>query len=204
MSSYLRRGETGRRLCDLGFPKHLNRRASYRPRRRKNSRVIERRSVPVQISLAQSEQEFHRKIAVECFNKTWDYLEKRDRTPNDNRSMLNVAHSSRYHWSFVGKAPNFAIGDWQISRVYSALNQPELAKHFAKTAIQTCQKNNLSGLLASAYEGMARAYAVAKEYRSAREFIDRARHQLRSQVTQEEDLKTYSDQIDETEQTIPK
>jgi len=64
------------------------------------------------IAMTQTEQEFHRKMAVECFNKTWDFLKKKDRTPNDEQLMLNLAHSSRYHWSFVGKASNFAIGDW--------------------------------------------------------------------------------------------
>jgi hypothetical protein len=154
--------------------------------------------------MPRSEQEFHRKIAAECFNKTWDYLEMKDRTPNDDRSMLNTAHSSRYHWDFVGKPRNFAIGDWQISRVYSALNEPELAIQFAKTSLETCQKNNLLGLLVSAYEGMARAYAVAKEYGLSREFIDKARRLLRSKVVEDEDLKTYSDQIDETERMIRK
>jgi hypothetical protein len=51
---------------------------------------------------------------------------------------------------------------------------------------------------------MARAHAVAKEYRLAREFIDKARKQLRNQVMDEEDLKNYSDQIDETDRMIPK
>ncbi len=62
--------------------------------------------------MSQTEQEFHRKVAVECFNKTWDYLEKKERTLSDEQTMLSLAHSSCYHWSFVGKARNFAIGDW--------------------------------------------------------------------------------------------
>ncbi|OLD56306.1 hypothetical protein AUI46_01520 [archaeon 13_1_40CM_2_52_13] len=154
-------------------------------------------------AMTQSEQEFHRKMAVECFNKTWDYLDMKQRTRDEDQAMLNMAHSSRYHWSFVGRAPNFAISDWQISRVYSALDQPELAIHFAQTSVETCQKNNLSGLLGSSFEGMARAYAVAKEYGLAREFIDKARQQLRGPTVDEEDLKTYSDQINETERMIP-
>jgi hypothetical protein len=145
------------------------------------------------------DEEFHRRVAVECFNKTWDYLRKIERNPDDDRSMLNLAHSSRYHWGFVGKAPNFAIGDWQISRVYSALSQPSLAILFARTCLETCQKNGLSEILVSAYEGMARAYAVAKEYRLARDSIDKARQQLRNVVLDDEDFKIYSDQIDETE-----
>ncbi len=90
----------------------------------------------------------------------------------------------------------------QISRAYSALNQPDLAIHFAKTSLETCQKNDLADILVSGYEGMARAYAVAKEYRLARECINKARQQLRNVVIDDEDLKIYSDQIDETELMI--
>ncbi len=152
------------------------------------------------MAMSQTEQEFHRKVAVECFNKTWDYFEKKERTLSDEQTMLNLAHSSRYHWSFVGKARNFAVGDWQISRVYSALKQPDLAITFAKTSLETCRENNLSGwLLASAYEGMARAYVATEDYRLAREYVYKARQQLRSKLVDKEDMKTVSDQIDETE-----
>ena len=155
--------------------------------------------------MSHTDHEFHRKIAAECFNRTWDYLKQKNRNPDDDQTMLNLAHASRYHWSIIGKPLNFAIGDWQISRAYSALNQPDLAIHFAKTSLETCRKNNLSGwLLASAYEGMARAYIATKDYRQAREYVVKARLQLRSEVVDEEDLKTVSDQIDETERMLPK
>jgi hypothetical protein len=49
---------------------------------------------------------------------------------------------------------------------------------------------------------MARAHVVAKEYRLAREFIDKARQQLQSQIIDKEARKTYSAQIDETELMI--
>ena len=152
--------------------------------------------------MSPSERDFHRKMAVECFNKTWKYLKKQHRTSGDDRLMLNLAHSSRFHWNLVGKASNFAIGDWQISRVYSTLNQPDLAIRFARTSLETCRKNRISGwLLASAYEGLARAYVAKKDYRSAGEYLDKARQQLRSEDV-EEDLKTISHQIDETERMI--
>src|SRR5256885_5438097 len=82
--------------------------------------------------------------------------------------------------SFIGKPWNFTTGDWQISRVYAALNQPDLALSFAKKALETSQKHNLSERLISAYEGMARAHAVAREYPLAREFVSKAREQLRA------------------------
>jgi len=153
--------------------------------------------------MSHTDQESHRKVAAECFNRTWDYLNQKNRNPDDDQMMLNLAHASRYHWSIIGKPLNFAIGDWQISRVYSALNQPDLAIHFASTSLETCLKNSISGwLLASVYEGMARAYVANKDYRLAGEYLDKARQQLRSEDVDEEDLETVSHQIDETERMI--
>jgi len=153
---------------------------------------------------SQTDKEFHRKVTAECFNRTWDFLEQKNRSLDDDQMMLNLAHASRYHWSLIGKPWNFTTGDWQISRVYAALNQPDLALSFAKKALETSQKHNLSERLISAYEGMARAHAAATEYPLAREFVSKAREQLRIVSLDDEDRKIYSDQIDETERMIPK
>lgn len=77
--------------------------------------------------MSQTERDFHRKLATQCFNETWDYLDKTVRDANDDQRMLHLTHTSRFHWSFVGNARRLVIGDWQISRVYAALKQPELA-----------------------------------------------------------------------------
>lgn len=159
---------------------------------------------PTNDHMPQAEHDFHRKIAADCFNRTWDYLEQKKRSHDDDQIMLNLAHASRYHWSLIGKPWNFTTGDWQISRVYAALKQPDLALSFAKKALETAEKHNLSERLISAYEGMARAFAVARKYPSAREFIGKAREQLRTVSLDTDDLKTYSDQIDETERMIQK
>ena len=153
---------------------------------------------------SQTDKEFHRKVAAECFNRTWDYLQQKNRSLDDDQMMLNLAHASRCHWSLIGKPWNFTTGDWQISRVYATLNQPDLALSFAKKALETSQKHNLSERLISAYEGMARAHAVATEYPLARDLVSKAREQLRAVSLDDENRKTYSDQIDETERMIPK
>ena len=65
------------------------------------------------------------------------------------------------------------------------------------------QKNNLSGILHTGYEGMARAYAIAKDNQSARDYISKARDQLNKATgLDDEDKKIYSDQIRETEELI--
>jgi tetratricopeptide (TPR) repeat protein len=155
------------------------------------------------IIMQQSELEFHRKTAKKCFNETWDILDKEKRDANDEQQMLHLAHASRYHWNFVGTATNFAVGDWQISRVYAALKEPRLAHHFAKSALEISQNNNLSENLPSAYEGMARAYAIAKDFQHARDYINKARKQLDKAAGMDpEDKKIYLDQIRETEDLI--
>ncbi len=153
--------------------------------------------------MSQNEIAFHRETAKKCFNEAWDYLDNKNRDANDEQQMLHLAHAARYHRSFVGTASNFAVGDWQISRVYAALNQPQLALHCAESALEIMQKNNLSEILCTGYEGMARAHATAKNYRSARDYVKKAREQLEeTHGLDDEDRKIYSDQIRETEGLI--
>jgi tetratricopeptide (TPR) repeat protein len=154
--------------------------------------------------MSQGEPEFHRKMARQCFNEAWNYLDKKDRNSSDEQQMLHLAHASRYHWSFVGEPSNLATGDWQISRAYAVLNQPNLALQFAKSALEISDKNNLQELLVSAYEGMARAFATGKDFVSARDYIKKAREHLGGLSLSDEDRKIYSDQIHETEQMISK
>src|SRR5712692_5667440 len=141
------------------------------------------------MKMSESERKFHRKTAAQCFNKTWDYLEKKRRNAEDQAMMLHLAHASRYHWSLVGTSRNQAVGDWQTSRVYAALGHPSLSLQFAKASLETAKKNNLSEILATAYEAVARAHAVAKNYRAARIYLSKARKQLGSLSIDDEDQK---------------
>ena len=93
-----------------------------------------------ELKMPKPEQEFHRKVAAECFNRAWDYLEKKNRTSQDDQMMLNLAHASRYHWGLIGKPWNFTTGDWQISRVYAELNQPVLASDLQRQRLKYLRK----------------------------------------------------------------
>jgi hypothetical protein len=129
-------------------------------------------------------------------------LEKKNRNADDDQQMLHLAHTARYHRSFVGTAKNFAIGDWQFSRVYAAIEEPCLAIRFAKSSLERTERNSLLDILCTGYEAMARAYAVAKDYESARDYIGKAREQLAKSTGDDEDRKIYSDQIRETEELV--
>ncbi len=154
------------------------------------------------MTLSKGEGEFHRRTGAPCFNEAWDYLEKKDRDAHDDQHMLYLAHASRFHWSLVGTPRNKAVGDWQISRVYSALNQPQLALRFANSSLELCQKYDLSEILCTAYEAIARAYAVAKDHQSAKDFVKKAYEQLDASSVDDEDREIYLGQIRETEGLI--
>ena len=152
----------------------------------------------------ETEAGFHRKTAVDCFNETWKYIRKKRRTSDDDHMMLNLAHASRYHWGLVGGPTNLAVGDWQISRVYASLGQSVLALRFAKSSLQTCQKNQLKDILHTANEAMARAHAVAGDYAAARRYLSKAKTQLRRLKLDKEDRRIYIGQILETEKLLGK
>ena len=105
-----------------------------------------------------NEVEIHRKFAVECFNRTWDLIDKADRSQKEDLKMVHTAHASRYHWGEIGTPLEFARGDWQISRVYAILGDGAPARKYAKESLQHCLKNNIKDFdLAFAYEALARA-----------------------------------------------
>lgn len=173
-------------------------------RRSRGARLILNRGKTTSLAavLSKSEREFHRKTAIRCFNQTWDHLEKKTRTKRDDQEMLALAHASRYHWSLVGTPRNIAVGDWQISRVYAALKQPALALLFAKSSLEICKREGLSEVLATAYEAVARAHAVAKDHTTASRYLKLARNQLEGLDLGVEDRNVYLNQFDETGKLI--
>ncbi len=104
----------------------------------------------------------HRQFAVDLFNMVWDLLDKPQRTPQENDTMLHAAHASRYHWEKAGTALNLARGEWQVSRVYATLGRAEPALYHAGRSLEICQENQYGDFdLAFAFEALARARDVA-------------------------------------------
>lgn len=106
--------------------------------------------------------ESHKHFAIGCFNQTWDLIEKKDRSQEETDRMIHAAHTSRYHWEFVGEAVNLARGEWLISRVYALLNRTEPCLYHADRCLKITLENELKDFdLAFAYEAMARACNLA-------------------------------------------
>jgi DNA-binding transcriptional MerR regulator len=121
----------------------------------------------------------HRRLGKDLFNFTWTLIEKSDRTPAEIDEMIHATHASLWHWSKAGTLANLARGEWQCARVYSVLGRPEPALWHARRCLELAEAAVKSGVaesfdLPAAYEGMARALAVAGDQVNAENWRDRA------------------------------
>ncbi|MGA7476912.1 MAG: hypothetical protein WBW47_06835 [Thermoplasmata archaeon] len=118
----------------------------------------------------------HRKVGADLFNYTWSLLDRKKRSPEEVDEMLHAAHASRYHWGHAGTPRNRAIGEWQVSRVYSTLGRAEPALYHGRRALAIARRNGLGRFhLAYAFEALARASAVAGLRRARDRYLREAR-----------------------------
>lgn len=112
----------------------------------------------------------HRFFAVDCFNKTWDLIEKSDRTPAEDRLMVALTHASIYHWSQRSdcRDRNLSIGYWQASRVHALLGNAAEARRLAEVCL-SFSADLEPFFLGYAHEALARALLVAGDTAAAME-----------------------------------
>jgi len=109
-------------------------------------------------------EQMHKKFAVDCFNGTWNLIEKPDRTPEETHKMIAMAYASLYHWSEVGTTINLVRGHWQVSRVWAVAAEGENALRHARACLGLCEEHGIGGFdLAFAYEALARASALLSD-----------------------------------------
>jgi hypothetical protein len=145
---------------------------------------------PTRIDAAQ-----HRKLAVELFNHVWTLLDAPKRTAAQEVEMIHAAHASRHHWGAVGQAVNLAIGEWQLSRVYSVLRRAEPSLYHARLALKWAKEHDLGAFqVGCGYEALARANAVAGDRAESERWLSAARECL-ARITDEEDVKVLRDDL---------
>jgi len=136
-----------------------------------------------------SESEFHEKMAKDLFNKTWNLIEKKDRTPEEDMEMIHSAHTSSYHWYQIGKPINFQRGEWQISRVYAILKQSEACMYHAKRCMELTEEHKIQGFdLAFAYEAMARGNSISGVAQEKEKYLKLAKEAV-EKIEDKEDKK---------------
>lgn len=119
----------------------------------------------------------HRYFAAQCFNQTWELIEKTDRSPEEDEHMLRLAMASMYHWT---QRPDFSptsasVGYWQISRVSSMLNRAAPAAHYASLALRESERLGVPPFCRGyAFEALSLAALVGGDPSAAKAALERA------------------------------
>jgi hypothetical protein len=139
----------------------------------------------------------HRFFAADCFNRTWDYIDKPSRTTEEGQAMLLLSLVSLWHWTQRSDVTptNLSVGYWQVSRVYALLGQAENARQFGLLSLSESQKEGvLPFYLGYSYEALARAESVAGDREKAASYLSLAR-QASEQMTDAEAKKMLLDDL---------
>lgn len=123
-------------------------------------------------------EEAHLRFAKMLNGETWNYLEKKKRSLDEEERMIHAAHASLYHWLQVGSEVNHQRGEYMLARAYTAAALGEDALRHARRCVQLTQEHQdkLEDFdVAFAYECLARAHACAGNQAEARVFFAEAR-----------------------------
>jgi tetratricopeptide (TPR) repeat protein len=122
-------------------------------------------------------EEAHQHFAKTLNGKVWELLQKSDRSKSEDELMIYAAHASCYHWLNAGTGLHHQRAEWLIAHVYTELGMADSALRHASRCLELT--NEFANLMkdfdwAYAYEGVARANALAGNQDKARKYIQRA------------------------------
>jgi hypothetical protein len=142
--------------------------------------------------------EAHHHFAVDFHGKTWDLLEKADRSGDERERMLDYAHASLAHWRTAGAEIHHQRGEWLVARVYTVLGDKVNAMGHALRCLElfeTKREKMADFDAAFTYEAVARACALTGEKDKALEYIAKAREAGQS-ITDDGDREAFFMEFD--------
>jgi hypothetical protein len=81
--------------------------------------------------VAEAAKPWHLRFAKECNNRAWE-LSVRARTPEEDREMLDAAHTSAWHWAKVGTGQQRMRAAMLLAEVHALLGHGQAALALAK------------------------------------------------------------------------
>jgi hypothetical protein len=140
-----------------------------------------------------TEADVHRFFAIQYHGKTWELLDKKERTDLENECLADYAHASLAHWRVAGTAVHYQRGVWLLSRVYAVLGEPELALWYARRVLELTEEH-LAELekfdIAFAHECMARAHALSGNVIEAKLYLKSAQ-QAGEEIEEKEERELF-------------
>lgn len=147
--------------------------------------------------------EAQKNFAAGLFNKTWDYMDKEYRNEQDIEEMINSAHASAWHWSQLEEhvsdhdkwEQSFSIAHNQLANVYCLANRPEAALYHGQKSVEYCDKYGVGDFVrAFAYECLAKAYHLNRDYDKRNEFLKLA-GKAADDIVKEEGKKYFESEL---------
>ena len=140
-------------------------------------------------------------FAKKSNTETWELIQKRNLTNEENAHMLSAAYASKYHWEKIGQAVHKQRANWLLYRVYSKLKNGTMALAYAKQCLNLTKQNEKEMAdfdKAYAYEAMSRSYAIIGDVVEAGKYHEMAK-KLGEQIAKEEDRKLFLQDLSEGE-----
>lgn len=119
---------------------------------------------------------WHRTFAPRAFNGTWKLLDAEQLTREQEEEMLASTFAQKWHWSAVGSPRNWAVADWQVSRVLAVMGYAELSRRFGERSLEISIEHDLDPFVKGfAHEAIARAAADVDDIETFTEHVAAAR-----------------------------
>jgi tetratricopeptide (TPR) repeat protein len=140
-------------------------------------------------------QATHKYFSAHCFNAAWEFIEKRDRSADENEQMIRLGQASVWHWTRRDDCTdqNLSIGYWQLSRIYALVGDSEAARKYGQLSLESA-KNEEPFYKGYAHEALARAESGAGNLKKAKEHLTEAR-KLAEQVADADSKKFLTDDL---------
>ncbi len=119
-------------------------------------------------------EEAHKEFGKRFNGRVWQLLGSEERTPDEDQEMVFAAYASHYHWLQIGTEVNQQRGEWMIAHVHTVLGKTDLALKHAKRCLELTEnfREQMADFdIAYAYEGIARANALAGQRDAAKKYL---------------------------------
>jgi hypothetical protein len=77
-------------------------------------------------------QAWHKRFASQCNNRAWELSTAAQRTPQEDREMLDAAHASAWHWGKIGTELNRMRAVMCLAEVHALLGHGQIALDYAQ------------------------------------------------------------------------
>jgi hypothetical protein len=118
----------------------------------------------------------HRYFASNCFNLAWTYIDRSDRSSQDDESMLLASAASLWHWTQREDCTlrNLSIGHWQLSRAYALAGQGDNAMRHATRSLELAEGES-PFYIGYGHEAVARAASLLSDDHTFSAHLEKAK-----------------------------